>query len=307
MLRALLRLAFVLWMVSILVFLLPLAMPGDPAAIALVERQQAASAENIQALRRDWGLEQSLPAQYVRFLAGFASGDWGVSLRTGRPVIDEMAPRLPWSAAVGIGGLLMAAFLCLPLGYAAACRPGGAVDAATRLGATAAQSLPAFVLALALAWLLSAHWRLVDVYTGGPAQRLLLPVLLVGLYVLAPLTRLVRKAFVDAEGQPYMRTARAMGHTRRSALRRHALRPALLTLLAALTPHAAWVVGGTAVVEIALAVPGLSQWVVESVASRDHPALRAYIMAVALLMVVAQAAAIVLQRALDPRPLPCDA
>jgi peptide/nickel transport system permease protein len=305
MLRALLRLAFVLWMVSILVFLLPLAMPGDPAAIALVERQQAASAENIQALRRDWGLEQSLPAQYVRFLAGFVSGDWGVSLRTGRPVIDEMAPRLPWSAAVGIGGLLMAAFLCLPLGYAAACRPGGAVDAATRLGATAAQSLPAFVLALA--WLLSGHWRLVDVYTGGPAQRLLLPVLLVGLYVLAPLTRLVRKAFVDAEGQPYMRTARAMGHTRRSALRRHALRPALLTLLAALTPQAAWVVGGTAVVEIAFAVPGLSQLVVESVASRDHAVLRAYIMAVALLMVAAQAAAIVLQRALDPRPLPCDA
>jgi ABC-type dipeptide/oligopeptide/nickel transport system permease component len=78
-------------------------------------------------------------------------------------------------------------------------------------------------------------------------------------------------------------------------------------LLAALTPQAAWVVGGTAVVEIAFAVPGLSQLVVESVASRDHAVLRAYIMAVALLMVAAQAAAIVLQRALDPRPLPCDA
>lgn len=307
MLTALLRLAFVLWMVSVLVFMLPLAMPGDPAAIALSERQQAASAENIQALRRDWGLERSLPAQYLRFLSGFVSGDWGVSLRTGRAVIDEMVPRLPWSAAVGIGGLLVAALLCLPLGYAAACRPGGAIDAATRLGAIAAQSLPAFVLAVALAWLLSAHWRLVDVYTGGPAQRLLLPVLLVGLYALAPLTRLVRKAFVAEEGQPYMRTARAMGHTRRSALRRYALRPALLTLLAALTPQAAWAVGGTAVVEIAFAIPGLSQLVVESVASRDHPVLRAYIMAIALLMVAAQAVAIVLQRVLDPRPCPCDA
>lgn len=307
MLSSLLRLAFVLWMVSLVVFLLPLAMPGDPAGIALLERQQAATEENLQALRQAWGLDRSLPAQYGQFVIGFLSGDWGVSLRTERAVVEEMQPRLPWSLAIGAGGLLIAVLLCLPLGHAAACRPGGLLDTSTRALAVAAQSLPAFVLAIVAAWLLSAQWRLIDVYTGGPAQRLLLPTLLVALYALAPLTRLVRQALLDAADQPYMRTARAKGLSRGQALRRHGLRPALLTLLAALTPQAAWVVGGTAVVEVAFAIPGLSQLVVESIASRDHPVLRAYLLAVALLMVAVQAAAIVLRRLLDPRPAACAA
>jgi len=302
---SLLRTLFLLWLASLVVFLLPVMMPGDPALLALTERNQAATPENAASLRAEWRMDDGLVPQYARWVMGFASGDWGLSLRTGRPVAQEIAPRLPWSLAIGGGGILLAAILCLPLGFAAARRPNGAADRLTRLFTIGAQTAPSFLVAILAAWLVSAQLRLLDVYTGAPAERVALPALLVGLYALAPLTRIVRNAFRAAGEEAYLRTALAKGLRRGQALRRHAGKPVLLALLAALTPQMAWIVGGTTVMEVAFAVPGLSQLVVESVATRDHAVLRVYVMGVAVLMLAVHGAAELIRNRLDPRPVAC--
>jgi len=282
-------------------------MPGDPVLIALHEQSQAASAENLRSLRAAWGVDRSWPERYISFIHDAVRGDWGTSLRTGRAVADEFTARLPWSLAIGGGGLLVGALISVPLGYAAAYRPGRSADIITRGYVVFSQTLPAFVLAVALAWVVSANWRLIPVYTGIPTQRALLPVLLVAFYAAAPLTRVVRHAFLDAAAQPFMLTALAKGLSRAQALRRHAGPHALSTLLSALVPQMAWVIGGTAVAEIAFAIPGVSQLLVESVASRDHPVLSAYIMGAAAMMVTVQALASACRNRLDSRLVSCAA
>lgn len=302
---SLLRALFLLWLASLAVFLLPALMPGDPALLALNERNQAATPENTAALRAEWRMDDSLAWQYGRWLGGFVSGDWGKSLRTGRPVAQEIGPRLPWSIAIGGGGILLAALLCLPLGFAAARRPGGMLDRLTRGFTIGAQIAPSFLIAVLAAWLLSAQLRWLNLYTGIPLERVALPMLLVGLYALAPLTRIVRNAFLAAGEQSYLRTALAKGLSPGQALRRHAGKPVLVSVLAALTPQMAWIIGGTTVMEVAFAVPGLSQLVVESVATRDYAVLRVYVMGIAILMVAVHAGAELLRSRLDPRPVAC--
>ncbi len=304
---ALLRAVFLLWLASLAVFVLPALLPGNPALLALTERNQAATPENVAALKAEWRMEDGLARQYARWVTGLVSGDWGLSLRSGRPVADEIGPRLPWSIAIGGGGILLAALLCLPLGFAAARRPHGIADRLTRLFSIAAQTAPSFLVAILAAWLFSAQWRLLDLHTGGPIQRVALPLLLVGIYSLAPLTRIVRNCFVAAGEQAYLRTALAKGLGPGQALHRHAGRPVMLALLAALTPQMTWIVGGTAVVEVAFAIPGLSQLVIESVATRDYSVLRVYVMGVATLMVVVHSGAELIRSRLDPRPVACAA
>lgn len=299
------RSLFMLWLASLAVFLLPALMPGDPALLALNERGQAATPENAAALRAEWRMDDGLVWQYGRWLRGFVSGDWGPSLRTGRSVAQEISPRLPWSLAIGGGGILLAGVLCLPLGFAAARRPGGIVDRLTRGFTIGAQIAPSFLIAILAAWLLSAQLHWLNLHTGPAFERVLLPMLLVGLYALAPLTRIVRNAFLIAGEEAYLRTALAKGLRPGQALRRHAGKPVLVSLLAALTPQMAWIIGGTTVMEVAFAIPGLSQLVVESVTTRDYAVLRVYVMGVAILMVAVHAAAELLRGRLDPRPVVC--
>lgn len=294
--------ALQLWLVSLVVFLIPALMPGDPAHIALAERNQEANSANIAALRTEWGLDRPIAVQYLSWIGKVGTGEWGLSLRSGRPVIQEICNRLPWSAAIGGGGLLLAVLLCLPLGLGAALGPGGLLDRCTSFLAVAVQAAPVFLLAILLAWLLSAKLQWLQLYTGPPAERLLMPLLLVALYALPPLVRVGRQALLSESGQPYFLTALAKGLTPARAFVAHAGRPALLVLLAALTPQVAWAVGGTAVVEVAFAIPGLSQFVVESIGARDYAVLRIFILLIAILMIATHAAAGVARALIDRRP-----
>jgi peptide/nickel transport system permease protein len=296
------RAGFLLVGVSIAVFGLLRAMPGDPVLIAIAEGGLAADPATVADWRRSLGLATSLAAQYLDWLAGLAIGDWGLSLRTRQPVAWELGQRFGWSFAIGFGGIALAALLSLPLGRAAALNPAGAVDTASRLIAVLLQSVPAFVLATGVVLLAVAAPGTVRLYTGGAAERLAAPLLLVALYALAPLLRVVRRAYLDERDQFYMRAAQAKGLSARDALSRHAGRAALLALLAALPPQATWAVGGTIVVEVVFGIPGVSQLVVDSVAARDYAVLQVFVMLVAVAMVAIHAATDFLRRRLDPRP-----
>lgn len=303
--RALGRALLLFSLLSLAVFLLPALMPGDPALTTLIERNQEPTAGNIAALQAEWGLDDPLPVQYGRWIGQVLTGDWGTSLRSRRPVADEIRARLPWSVAIGGGGLLLAVLLCLPVGFAAALGQGGWFDRFTGLLSVAVQTAPAFLIAVLLAWLLSAKLRWISVYTGPPGERLAIPVLLVALYTFPPLARVARHAFLTVAAEPYFLTALSKGLSPAQALLTHASRPVALVLIAAVTPQVAWAIGGTAVVEVIFAIPGLSQFIVESVVARDHAVLRVFFLLVALGMIGVHLLAALARAGIDRRGPAC--
>lgn len=274
-------------------------MPGDPADILAAAR--TLPPDVAAAFRDGWGLERPVCEQFGTWLAGFLTGDWGRSFATGEPVAADLLGRLPWSFAIGTAGLALAVGTGFALGYRAAFQPHGVADRASRLLAVGGQALPAFAVGLALLWLFAVELRLVRPLTGPPAERLVLPVLLVALFSVGGVARVARAAFAEVAAAPFMRTALAKGLSPAAALWRHGRRHAGLTIVAAMTPELAWVLGGTAVAEIVFGIPGLSDRVVASVTVRDYPVLQAFVAIVALWIVATAEAARLVRRRLDPR------
>lgn len=276
-------------------------MPGDPVARLVAEMGVRPSAEVIAGYREAFGLEGSLAAQFLAWLAGFVTLDWGVSPVTGRAILPDLAARAPWSLAIGIGGLGLATCLGFALGFRAAARPGGIAEATSRALAVAGQALPAFAVGLVLLWLVAVEWRLIRPFSGPPHERLLLPILLVCAFSIGSVARLSRAAFAEVSRAPYLATARMKGLSPRAALWRHGRRHAALTVLAATLPEMAWVIGGTAIAEIVFGVPGISERVLSAVHAREYGVLQAYVALVALWLLACAGAAGALRRRLDPR------
>ncbi len=275
--------------------------PGNPAAI-FAQTANTGGLDVLAAIERQWGLDRPVASQFLGWLASLAQGDLGLSFANRQPVLADFAARLPWSATIGAGGLCAAILIAWPLSFAAALRPGGTADLASRAFAIAGQALPAFAVGLVMLWLLAAELQWIRPLNGGPVERILLPVLLVAVFSVGAFARVLRAAFTDVLAAPWFRTALAKGLSRRGALRAHGTAHAVLVLLAVVTPELAWVIGGTAVAEIVFGTPGLSERLVQAVAARDYPVLQAYVALIAAIMLVARAAARRMRTRLDPRP-----
>ncbi|WP_461427471.1 ABC transporter permease [Gymnodinialimonas sp.] len=281
-------------------FLLRL-MPGDPVEIFLDHVNIRSGPGIVAEYRAQWGLDGSLISQFARWLSGFMLFDWGVSFETGRPVAEDFAARLPYSAAIGFGGMTLAILGGYALGFGAALTPGGWADMASRGLAIAGQALPAFAVGLVMLWVFGVQLRWISAFGGGPVERVLLPMLLVAAFSLGSIARLTRAGFMDVKESPYFRTALAKGHSTTGALWHHGRAAGALTLCAGLAPELAWIVGGTAVAEIVFGVPGLSERVVQAVNHRDYAVLQPYIALVALWVALVLQAARLLRHGLDPR------
>lgn len=274
--------------------------PGDPATI-FAQTAGLGGPEFEAALRAAWGTDRPVAAQFANWLGGLATGDLGQSFRDARPVAADFAARVPWSLAIGAGGLLLGLTAALALGYRAALRPGGASDMATRALAVLAQCLPAFAVGVVILWVFAVELRLIRPLTGGLTERLVLPMALVALFSTGSLARVTRAAFADVRAAPWYLTALAKGLSPAAALWTHGHRHVALTLLAVLTPEVAWVIGGTAVAEIVFGTPGLSERIVAAVAGRDYPVLQAYAALTAGLVLAARLGARLAADRLDPR------
>ncbi|WP_269932346.1 ABC transporter permease [Aminobacter sp. HY435] len=285
--------------ISALAFAIIASMPSDPVDIALRAWNLPATDETVAAMRSQWGLDQPVPARYGLWLSQFVAGDWGRSFRTGEPVIAEFFHRLPLSLAIGISGLALAALLAVPLGFAAALKPNGMADKASRLLSIGVQAVPSFWLGLLLIWLLGVQARLIRPFSGD-ASSWLLPIFLVALHALGTLSRVYRRDLVEFTYKPHFRTALAKGLSRRQALWRHGHRGAAYALLSAIRSEAGWAIGSTAALEILFGLPGISQFLVQSIAARDHMVLQAYVMVIACWMLLMNACLELAMRRLDP-------
>ncbi|MFK0208246.1 ABC transporter permease [Agrobacterium sp. NPDC090283] len=294
------RSALAMLALSLASFTLIALMPADPVQIAIRVWNLTATSETVAALREEWGLDRPLPLRYLHWLADFVTGDWGRSFRTGEPVFAEFSERLPVSLMLGLAGMFLAIAVAVPIGFFAAARPGGVTDRASRAFSVFVQAVPGFWLGLILLWVLGVQLRWMRPFATD-ATAIVLPVMLIASHSAAVFARVYRRDMMETMRQPYFRTALAKGLSRRQALWRHAHRGAFYALLSAVRSEAGWVIGSTATMEILFNLPGLSQFLVQSIAVRDQMVLQAYVMVIALWLLLMNLIVQILQRFLDPR------
>ncbi|AGT10622.1 ABC transporter permease [Paracoccus aminophilus] len=300
LLQASLRQATSLLAVSALAFCVVAQMPADPVEIAMRAWNLPPDPDTIARLRMEWGLDRPLVLRWLSWLGGFVTGDWGLSFRTGAPVRDEFLSRLPLSLGLGAAALALAVILAIPLGFAAALRPNGWADRFGRGLVVVVQAVPSFWLGLVLIWLLAAELRLIRPFSGGPVI-LAMAAVLIALPPMAMMARVLRRELLASTTQPWFRTAIAKGLSQSAALRRHSARAGAYALLAALRSEIGWMLGTTATLEVLFGLPGVSQFVLQSVPARDYGVLLAYVMTVACLMALANLVITLILQLLDPR------
>lgn len=280
------------------VFLLGRTLPGDPVDVMLGEN---AAPEARAALRRALRLDEPLLAQYGGYLGDLARGHLGASLRTGRPVSTELAEAFPRTGELGLAALALACCAALPMGLAAARRPGGRTDLAVRAFTTAGLSLPSFFLGPLLLLGLAVLWPLFPVSGADEPGSLVLPAVTLALPLAAVMTRVLRASLVAESGKDYLQTARMKGLSEAEAFRAHALRNALLPPLTVLGLQAGAVLTGAIIAERIFRWPGMGTLVVTAIKSRDYPVVQGAVLAFALTVLLTSLAADLLYAWADPR------
>ncbi len=290
-------------------FLLIHLIPGDALQMFL-GTQVAMTPAQMEELRRLFGLNKSLPLQYADWVGRLLHGDFGVSLRTGRPVLPDLLTRLPVSAELATLALLIALAIALPVGVLSALRRDTAGDAAIRVGGLVGLSVPNFWLATMLLLLLPGRVlpiASIGIYVrffGNPIGNLtvmLLPAVSLGVALAAVIMRFVRSALLEVLGRDYIRTARAKGLRERLVINRHALRNALIPVITVVGFQAGYLLGGTVVIEDVFALPGMGRFALAAISQRDYPVVQGVVLLIALLFVLTNVVVDLLYAYVDPR------
>lgn len=306
--RRLLDLIFVLFGVSILVFLMLRMIPGDAVAIMLGANTDI-TPERIDNLRRSLGLHLPLHEQYLQWLSGILRGDFGNSIWTGRPVSQEILNRLPVTLQITFLGLISAIIIAFPLGMIAARARGGRADAFVRISTIVGLTIPSFwigVMMLYFASLYVPSWPTIGYvpFSEDPAGnllRMILPVIAVSLPMIAGLTRILRSSLLEVLNQDYIRTARAKGVGNRTLFYRHALRNALIPVVTVIGVQLGYMLSGVVVIEQVFAIPGLGRLAIGAINERNYPLVQGIILVVTAIFVFVNLLVDLAYAWIDPR------
>ena len=284
--------------ISLLVFLIVHAIPGDPAVIAA---GLEASPETVERIRRDLGLDRPLPVQFVSFVGRAVQGDLGISIRTGLPVAGEIADRLPLTLLLAAAGAIVATVFGLAAGLLGAVFRNGWIDHLVMSLTLVAVSTPSYWLALMLMLAFSLHLGLLPSIGIGTPAHFVLPIATLGLQSAGLVARMTRATLLDVLQEDYVRTARANGVPAARVLWRHALPNALVPITAVIGLRFGGLLAGTVLVESVFAIPGVGRMMVDAVLARDFPMVQGGVLVVASLYVVVNAATDAMAGVLDPR------
>jgi len=303
--RRLLYLVPVILAVTILTFLIANLLPGD-LAIAILGDQ--ATPESVAALHRKLGLDLPLWQQYLHWLGGVVTGNFGLS-RTNEPVLVAIASRLPVSLELLLFAELGGILIGVPLAILCAVRPGSAFDRAVSGVAFGSLSVPPFMLAILLIFLFALRLGLLPA-TGyvpfaenplGNLRAMMLPGATLALLEWPTIMRVLRSDMISTLQEDYIAMARAKGLSSRRILLVHALKPSSLTLVTLIGLNIGRLVGGAVVTETVFALPGIGRLLVESIYSRDLVVLQGGVLVVAVGYVLVNFIVDLLYAALDPR------
>ncbi len=315
--------------VLVVAFLITHWLPGDPAV--LFASNPAADAGSIAAIREKLGLDLPLWRQFLIYLGALAHGDLGQSIVTGQPVARDLARLLPASLELTISAFALAIGLALPLGVAAALRPGSLIDHLCRLVSTAAAALPTFVTGLVL---IAVFYVLlgvapepigrIDAFAVAPpavtgfltidallagdlsafamaAAHLALPALTMALFALAPLARTTRAAMIGALNADFVAAARANGLAWRTVVFTYAFRNAMLPVVTTLGMTFSYMLGANVLVEKVFAWPGVGSYALDALIGLDYAPVQGFMLLMAAIFVAVNALVDVVYGLVDPR------
>lgn len=326
-LRRIVGIAAVMIGVSVITFAISHVIPTDPAAAALGDH---ASDEQIAAFRAEYHLDRPLPEQYITYVTGIVHGDLGKSIRTRRPVLDDLADSFPATLELSFTALLVSIVVGIPAGLWSAISRGRLPDLIVRLFALAGGSMPVFWLGLIVIGLF--YYQLgwfpgggrLDTFVQPPPPRtglyvvdsllagdfdalrsslahLVLPALTLGYFSTAVVARMTRSSMLEVLGQDYMRTARAKGLRESVIVLRHGLRNALIPTITVIGLTFGSLLSGAVLTETIFSWPGLGRYATASAVSLDFPAVLGVTLLAAIVYPVANLVVDVTYYWLDPR------
>ena len=293
----------VLFGLAIATFLIIHLVPGDPVRQALGGR---ASPDQIEQLRHQLGLDDSLPAQFSTYLSDSVTGQFGTSFLQNTPVSELVSQRIAPSAILIAYGLVVSLLIGVPLAILAALHPNGLVDHSVRLVATFSFAMPLFWLGLVLALIFGLKLDIFPVsgyQTGidGIAKTLTLPAVTLGLALTVIVVRTLRSSLLEVLQSDYIDAARARGLSERRIVAKHAMRNAVMPTITILSINIGFLIGGTVVLEQVFQIPGLGSLLVESVERRDYEVVQTLVLLAGATVVAVNLCADILQAAIDPR------
>ena len=316
----------VLVLISLLVFLLIHAAPGDPADLLLSDE---ATPADIAEARRRWGLDQPIYVQYLRFLANIASGDLGMSFRYSDPVLDLIRQRLPATIELAIASLLIALVFGIPLGVWAGAKPNSWADNLGSMFGFFGISMPSFWLGIMLILVVSGYFNWLPSSgrnTYGVAQGsetgfyifnsllsgnakaawdgiryIIMPAVALGTGMMGLVMRVTRSSVLEIMSEDYVRTARAKGLGESRVLWRHVLRNALVPVITVVGLELGTLLSGSIIVETVFAWPGSGSLLIAGIQSRDYPLITGTVLTYTVAFVSINFAIDILYGWIDPR------
>ncbi len=291
---------------SIIIFVLLRLMPGNIADI-MFDSAGFVDPEEKAIIEAELGLDQPIPVQYYRWIAGLVVWDLGFSYVSEMPAIDEIGPRIPITAKLAALALFFSVLFGLPLGVISAVKQDSAFDYTLRCISLSGLSLPSFWLALLILMAFVHFLGEIPIYMDPPENlwdELLLysiPAAAVGFRSSALIMRLTRSSMLEVMRQDYIRTARSKGASENSINYHHALKNAVLPVTTIIGIEAAFLIGGLIITETVFNIPGVAHFLVEAILMRDYPIVQNLVMLIAVVTVVINFLVDMLYAVLDPR------
>ena len=285
--------------VTLAVFGMLFLVPGDPVKMMLAEF--VTTPEQVARMRAQLHLDEPLVVQYGRFVGGALRGDLGVSIRSRRPVVEEIRENLGSTAQLALGSMAVAVVVGVSLGVVAAVGRSSWLDVAAMLVALLGVSMPSFWLGLLLILLFSLGLGWFPATGGGDLAHLVMPTVTLGLIASAIIARLTRSSMLEVLGQDYIRTARAKGLAGWAVVLRHGLKNAVVPVLTIFGLQFGNLLAGTVIVETVFSRPGLGRLIVGGILSKDFPLVQGTILFVAAAYVVVNLLVDLAYAAFDPR------
>lgn len=284
--------------ISLLLFFMLRMLPGDPAQVLA---GQMASAEEVEMIRHQLGLDQPVMLQYVHFLNRLAHFDLGRSARTQNPVIQEIWARLPNTLLLAVLAISLACLLGIPAGVVSAVKPYSWLDYLMTSAALFGISMPVFWLGLMLVLIFSVTLHWLPAGGTGSWKHLILPSFTLAMFVVAFIARMTRSTMLEILSQDYTTTARSKGLTEKVVVIKHALKNAMIPIITVIGLQFGMLLGGAVLTETVFAWPGLGRLIVDSILARDYAVTQGAILIFGLLYVLVNLVVDLLYAVLDPR------
>ena len=292
-------LILVLFISSILVFLLIHIIPGDPAELMA---PLGSSAEEIEAIRVAKGLDKPLIIQYTTWIEKIIlHGDFGDSLYSGTAVSATIAPKLKNTLILAVTGILMAIIVGIPLGILSAVKQNSILDLLCMGVSILGVSMPIFWIALLLVMWFSVNLGILPATGGTTVAGLILPTITIGLNSTAVIARMTRSSMLEVMKQDYVRTAEAKGMAAHTIIFKHTLKNAMIPIITTIGIQFGYLMGGAVLTETVFLYPGVGRLIVDSITRRDYPTIQACLLLLTTMFVVINSLIDITYHFFDPR------